>query len=297
MKPTEGSRACRSRAMLGMVVALAALGVLSGCGNRQAGNDTQVAARINDEDVSVHQVQHVLQEQPRLMAEYGEAAPRKALDALVEQELAAQAAHDAGMQSDPSVIQALEAARRETLARAFQDRLARQAIQPDADTIDRYYDDHADRFAHRRLYSLQEFSIEANARQRETVRALAQASATLAELQQGLSGNKLRYSTRPLMLATEAIPTPLRAEVQALQVGRALMVERPRGMQLLYLVAVQDFRLDRNAARPIIEAELLAQSRRERVEQGMKPLRQAARIDLMGKFAQAESPSAAASSP
>ena len=96
-----------------------------------------------------------------------------------------------------AVIQALEAARRETLARAFQDRLARQAIQPDADTIERYYDDHADRFAQRRLYSLQEFSIEANARQRETARALAQASATLAELQQGLSATSCAIRRGP----------------------------------------------------------------------------------------------------
>ena len=283
--------------MLSTVLVLAAFGALHGCGNRQAGSDTQVAARVNDEEVSIHQVQHVLQEQPRLIAEHGEAAPRRALDALVEQELAAQAAEEVGMHRDPAVVQALEVAKRETLARAFQDRLALQAVQPDADTIERYYDDHADRFAHRRLYSLQEFSIEANARQREAVRALAQGSATLAELQQGLSANRLRYSTRPLMMATEAVPTPLRSEVQALQPGRALMMERPRGIQLLYLVAVQDFALDRKTARPIIEAELLAQGRRERVEQGMKPLRQAARIDHLGRFAQDGAPSTAASSP
>ena len=68
------------------------------------------------------------------------------------------------------------------------------------------------------------------------------------------------------MMATEAVPTPLRSEVQAWQLGRALMVERPRGMQLLYLVAVQDFAARAHDGAPsIIEAELLAQGRRERV--------------------------------
>lgn len=292
----RGLRVIGPQAVLSCAFVLAALAVLPGC-SKQATSETQVAARVNDEEVSIHQVQQALQQQPRLVSEQGEAAPRMALDSLIEQELAAQAARQAGLDRDPAVIQALEAAKRETLARAFQDRLAAEATQPDSDTLDRYYDAHPDRFAKRRLYSLQEFSIEANPKQRESVRSLLQSANTPAELQQGLQALKLRYSTRPMLAATEAVPTVLRDALRSLPPGNGISFDRPRGVQVFYLASVQELPLDRQAAHPIIEAELLATARREHVERGMKPLRDAARIDRLGKFAQAGAPAPAASPP
>src|SRR5678816_2245114 len=117
MKFNAVSRAARSRGRHALAFGLVAL-ALAGC-EKEPLPETQVAARVNDGEVSVHQVEHTLQQQPRLIAEYGDKAARVALDSLIEQEIAAQAAREAGLDRDPAVIQALEAAKREALARAY----------------------------------------------------------------------------------------------------------------------------------------------------------------------------------
>src|SRR5204863_8606978 len=89
--------------------------------HRVGGDSTQVAARVNDTEISLAQLQHVLQRQPRVSPERAEAQTRSVLDGIVDQELAAQAARKSGLDRDPRVVQALEAAKRELLARAYQD--------------------------------------------------------------------------------------------------------------------------------------------------------------------------------
>src|SRR5205814_9580419 len=123
---------------------------------RVGGDSTQVAARVNDTEISLAQLQHVLQRQPRVSPERAEAQTRSVLDGIVDQELAAQAARKSGLDRDPRVVRALEAAKRHLPARAYQDVLADRATLPSSDDVDRYYDSQPALFAQRRFYSVQE---------------------------------------------------------------------------------------------------------------------------------------------
>src|SRR3989344_4263549 len=104
---------------------------LMGC-NRGGGGaaDSQVAAQVNQGDISVHQAQALLRAQPVVAAQWGPQAAARALDVLIEQELAAQAAAKAGLDKQPQVIQALALAQRGVLARAHQDQPPHQARPP-----------------------------------------------------------------------------------------------------------------------------------------------------------------------
>ena len=67
--------------------------MLTACEDREkTAEPTQVAARVNSQDISVHQVEAILQTQPGLAARLGDKAVEKVLNSLIEQELAAQAA-------------------------------------------------------------------------------------------------------------------------------------------------------------------------------------------------------------
>ena len=144
----------------GAACAALSLALLTGCGGGSGSAPSgQVAATVNKREVSLHQVEYLLQRQPRLAATRSD-APRLALESLVEQELAAQAAREEGLESDPAFVQGMEAARRELLARFYQERLAAAASRPTSDEIDRYYDSHPALFGERRLYTLQEVVAE-----------------------------------------------------------------------------------------------------------------------------------------
>ena len=271
--------------------AAVALALLAACGGGSSKSTapSQVAVKVNDGEVSVHQVQLVLKRNPRLVAEHREAAGRKALDSLVEQELAAQAARAEGLETDPGVIQAIEAAKREALARAYQDRLAERATAASADEVDRYYDAHPALFEKRQIYSVQEFTVEVGADRQAEVKAALEAARSPAEQQELLRSRSLRFTTRALVLPAEGVPLAMLDRMVALAPGQSLVESHPTGLQVLHLVAAQPAPLDRAQAKNAIETFLLNEKRREQVEQGMKALRDSARIEFVGSFAEAAS--------
>src|SRR5438105_6093677 len=93
--------------LAGLVVGLAALG---GCGR---GGETkaasQVAAKVNSEEITVHQVNNVLARAQNVPPEQAARAKREIVDRLIDQSLAKQQALEKKLDRSPNVVQALEA--------------------------------------------------------------------------------------------------------------------------------------------------------------------------------------------
>lgn len=271
------------------------LGALaSGCNPQPSSSTpTQVAVKVNDDEISAHQVQVVLQRQNALLAASPDLATRKVLDSLIEQELAAQAAKQRGLDRDPQIVQAIEVAKREALARAWQDRLADTATRPSSDEVDRYYDSKPLLFAQRRSYTLQEFRVEASTEQLGALeQKLAQVKGS-GPLSDAIKASGLPHTTRQTVQPAEDLPLALLDRLATFAEGQAIVLPRPGGASVLAVLRSELAPTARNAARKSIEAYLLTERKRHMVAQGMKSLRDAARIEYVGKFAQA--PSAAAS--
>ena len=150
-------------------VALAAM--LGGCGEKRAKGASQTAAKVNKEEITVHQINFLLQQQRNLRPENTEAASRQVLERLIDQELATQKASDLKLDRDPRVVQQMEAAKREIIARAYVDKIGEAAAKPTAEEIKKYYADKPALFSQRRIYNLQEIVIEAKPEQIEGLRA------------------------------------------------------------------------------------------------------------------------------
>lgn len=98
---------------------LASLGLAACSGGDKDKPASQVAAKVNKEEISVHQINYLLQRQPGLKPEQAESASKTALERLIDQELAVQKAEELKLDRDPRVVQALDAARREILSRFY----------------------------------------------------------------------------------------------------------------------------------------------------------------------------------
>lgn len=279
--------AVASRVRLLAPLCLAAL-TLAGCDrmNSQRTPDAQVAARVNDSDVTIHQVEHVMQRQARVSAEQGEAAARRALDQLVEQELAAQAARAQGLDREPAVIQALEAARREVLARAWQDRLASGAVRPTSDEIDRYYAEHPALFAQRRIYVLQEFLVDARGADVARVEQIAREARGARAVEEALSLARLRFHVRQFPQAAEELPMPMLEPLAKLEVGQSIVLPQPGGVRIYTVLHSEAAPVDRRSATDPIDGFLLTDRKRKAVAEGMKPVREKAHVEYRGSFAQ-----------
>lgn len=269
--------------------------LLAGCSKREGAPESQVAARVNDDEITVHQVQAVLQRQPRLAQEFPEQAAAKALDILVEQQIAVQAAKSQGIDKDPAVVQAVEAARREVIARAYQDRIADKATGPSTDEIDRYYDANPGLFARRSVYTLQEIHVATpDAAQLGRLQAAMAAAKGAADLESRLGAADMRFRSRVFVQAPEDMPMAIVARVAATEVGQAIILPQTGSMRVIYVLHAQPAPVDRRLATPAIESFLMAERKRRLVADSMKPVREAARIDYVGSFARAASAPASA---
>jgi EpsD family peptidyl-prolyl cis-trans isomerase len=249
---------------------------------------------VNDGEITIPQIEHTLQRTPGESNGRDPLAARRILDALVERELATQEARKLGLDRDPRVVQALEAAKREVLARAFQETLAEKATLPSSDEIDRYYDSQPALFAQRRLYTVQDVTVEGTPEQllrlRDKIESSGQAEKALDVLREA----ERPFSVRQLAMAPEDVPMALLGRLSQLKDGQSLLIPQPRGARVLTVLESREAPLSREAARDTIRAFLVNERRRQAVQEGMKAVRQAARIEYVGQFAAAASQPASA---
>ena len=289
---SRGRRAGRASASVLTAVTV----LLSGCGKEKAADETQIAAKVNKDEISVHQVQYVLQHQPRIAAAQPQMVARRALDSLIEQELAAQAARSEGLDTDPSVVQAMEAAKRQVLARAFQDRVAAKAISASSDEIDRYYDSSPALFSERRLYTLQEFTVDTQDDDATRIQAALKDVKNAGAIGAALTKAGVRFRTRQFAQAAEELPMGVLESLAKLGVGEYVLTQQPGGSRLYVVLQVQTAPVNRSESKGAIQSYLLLERKRALVAQEMKTLHERAQIVYQGTFAQAGNPASAAAS-
>jgi EpsD family peptidyl-prolyl cis-trans isomerase len=294
----EGGRERPSTVPIAALLGLAASVMLAACsgGDTTAKAATQVAARVNKTEISVHQINYLLQRQSGMSSDQLDAASKGALERLIEQELAVQRAKELELDRDPRIVQALEAARREVLARAYTDSVSDAALKPAPEDIRKYYDANPALFKQRRVYVVQEMAVDFEPRKLEDLRARVKAARSTEELAQSLEQGGYKFAGGRSTKSAEQIPIGLLPQFAALRDGEALVMPTSNGAHVVFLVSSQSAPVDESTARPAIERYLAIDNRRQAVSQQMKALREAARIEYVGNFAEAAPPPAAMAS-
>ena len=281
-----------SRVALLTGIAMAVL--LTACGDKKDKDKpaTQTAVKVNKEEITVHQINAVLQQQRGLKPEQAEEAGRRALERLIDQELAVQKSAELKVDRDPRVLQALEAARREIIARAYVAKIGEGATKPTPAEIKAYYDANPALFKDRRVYQLQELTIEAAPEQIETLRAKLQAAKNIGEFVEYLKANNIKYVANQAVRAAEQLPMVALPALAKMKDGQAMFNTTPTGAQVLVLAGSRAQAVDEERAGKPIEQFLLNERKRKIVADDLKALRGAARIAYAGKYA-ASAPAAA----
>ena len=272
---------------------LATAAVLVGCGEKKDKAASQTAAKVNKDEITVHQINFVLQQQRNLRPDQTDAASKQILDRLVEQQLALQKADELKLDRDPRVVQQMEAARREILARAYVEKVGEAAPKPTAEEIKKYYDDKPELFRERRVYSIQEIAIEAPPDQLQELRDKLSAAKNINEFVDYLKAAGLRFSGNQAVRAAEQLPFNTLEAMSRMKDGQAMVVPSPTGAQVIVLAGSRMQPASEEQSRPAIEQFLLNERKRKLVEEDMKALRAAAKIEYVGKFAQSAASGAA----
>lgn len=264
----------------------------AGCGKGTT-PATQVAARVNSDEVSVHQVNAVLSSAKGVSPDNAGKAKREILDKLIDQRLAVQQAMDRHLDRTPGVMQALEAARAEVLARAYREQIAGSLSKPSADEARKFYAAHPELFSRRRIYNLQEIVLVPDAKVLADIRQMLAQRRSIQEIAAALRENKIRFEANAAIRPAEQIPLELLPMYNELKDGQTTLIETPQAAVVVFLAASQAQSVDMAVAVPQIQNYLAGKQAEEAIDREMKRLRAQAKIELLGEFASAATTSAA----
>jgi EpsD family peptidyl-prolyl cis-trans isomerase len=280
------------------LAAIAAAVLLAGCGEKKEKAASQTAVKVNKDEITVHQINFVLQQQRGLKAEQADAASRQILERLIDQQVALQRAEEQKIDRDPRVVQAVEAARRDIVARAYLDKVGETAPRPLPDEIKKYYDEKPALFRERRVYSIQEIAIEARPEQQAELRTALASAKNVNDFIEWLKAKEYRFNGNQAVRAAEQLPLNSLESFSKMKDGQAAFVSTATGAQVIVLAGSRSQPVTEEQAKPAIEQFILNERRRKLVEDDIKALRAAAKIEYVGKFAEsaASAPAGGASS-
>lgn len=259
---------------------------LAACGDKNEGAKpaSQVAARVNSGEISVHQINYALRQTAEAGGQAAEEAKRKVLDDLVDQELALQAAVDAKLDRKPNVMQSLEAARREILARAWHEERAASMAAPTPQEIGDYYREHPELFTARRIYHLQEATFPALPDALALARDQLARGRTAGDILGLFKAKQIAVSGGTDVKAAERVDLKVLPQLAGLKDGQTTLVEYDGKATAVTVIRSVVEPMPEESARPLIDQYL----RRQRVEtaekEARRELRQTAKVEYVGEF-------------
>ncbi len=277
--------------------------LVAGCGDKKdkAATDetgpTQVAAKVNDTELTVHQVNFALQRVPNLEKDQTKAASLRVVRNLVDQEVIAQKALKDKLDRDPMVVQALDAARRQILAEAYMSRKLGAPVESSEAEVTDYFNKHPELFTQRKIYRLQEISIKAPKDKHDAIRSQLTASKTLENFAAWLKAENLDVKAAQGVKSAEQLPLEMLPKLSQMPDGQAMIVNTPEGLLVIVLVDSREQPVTLEQAKPAIAGLLKSQARQKAAKAELDALKAAAKIEYLGEFVDAGKEPAAAAAP
>ena len=280
--------------MKALVLGVFACVALAACGNGSSTKGaTQLAAKVNGSEISVHLVNAQLARLGTVPEDQRQAATKRILEGLIDQQLLVDQAMDKKLDRDPEVLAAIEAARHQILAQAYLQKALGAKAQVSDDEVKKYYADNAPLFGDRKVYRLREVSARVPANQMEAFKAMAGKLKAIAEAAPWLRDNKIEFTANEAVRPAERLPMNSLKRLSQMKDGEIGIFEGDNGsVSLLQLMAAQSAPVSEKDAAPSIQQYLTTTRREQIARDELKRLRDTAKLEYVGDYAKLQ-PSAA----
>lgn len=279
-----------SRITRKLIVSLTAVGLVTlaacdrGGGGGEAKTATQVAAKVNKDEITVHQIHNALPRMNNPSQEQTKAAEKQVLERLVDQQLLIQKANEAKLDRDPQVMTAMENAKREILARAYVERVMANAPKAKPEEVKAFFGKHPELFAERKIYRLQEVVVQLKPEQTKPLRDAMGTMKTLQDVANYAKTNSIPFQANNSVRAAEQLPMEFAGKLATMKDGDIVAIPSPTGMSIVQIAQSQSQPLNEQQATPFIEQFLQNKQRMELAQAELKKLRESAKIEYVGDY-------------
>lgn len=280
----------------GLTISVAlAMVMLAGCDKdkEEKKDASQVIAKVDDAEITVHQLNHALTRLPGIKPEQAEMARQKIAKSLVEQQVLVNAAIGDKLDRDPTVLMDLEAAKREILAKAYITRHLPNTKPAEAE-VKAYYEQHPDLFAQRKVYNLLTMRLNNAGDKLAEIDKRAESGASMAELQAYLSTQGFATEIASEQKGAEHLPLEALPKFSALPPKKLLVLHMGNAAAIYEVVSAKSEPVSAGQAKPFIETYLGNKGRSQQAEKMFSELKQKAKINYQGDFAKLAGDKAAA---
>lgn len=277
---------------IGCVLALSVLS-MAGCGKESSEKKaTQVAVKVNDSEITVHQVNQILQASGK--GDLPPDAPNKVLESLIDQELLIQKAIANHLDRDPGVVMAIENSRRQILSQSYVQKQVLDQSPVDAKAKQDYYQQHPDLFSKRKIYQFQIFNLE-TPKLDDALNGALEKVTKPEQVRELLKQHNVKFQEESVARPAEQLPLEMLGTFAAAKVGDIIIL--PQAESKVLLMQVINF-----AERPVtleqaqsqIEQFIITTKNKKALDDHLKQLRSVATLTYEGDFAKSDNTKEAA---
>jgi EpsD family peptidyl-prolyl cis-trans isomerase len=259
--------------------------LLSGCGGQGEKAQSQVAARVNDEEITIHQVNSQLARSGVTGEAASKAASKKILDGLIDQELIVQQAKRKKLDRDPTVMQSIEDAKRQILSQAYLEREVYSRKPPTPEESKAFYDAHPELFAKRKAYKFHAFALPKD-KFNEGMKPALDNAKTAADVASILKSRAIDFKEDEMRWLAEQVPMEMLPAIAKMKVGDIISLDQGTQTTLMLLESAVDNPVDEAQAKPVIEKFIVNSKNKELVDNKLKQLHVGEQITYVGQFAE-----------
>ena len=258
---------------------------LAACGQTENNRTpTQVAARVNGDEISVYQVASAIAGMGGLAPDELKEVGARVLERYIDQELLVRKALATKLDRDPQVMRAIENAKRQILAQAYLDKATGEALRTSPKEIKEFYHQHPALFGERRIYRVQELAVVMPRSRTHELEAEVAKARSLNDVVPWLRAQQLPFHIASAAKAAEHVPLSLLQKFTGMKDGQITVFPASQGASIVQLVQSRAAPLTEEQARPTIEQFLVNRKRLAWAESEVKRLRAGARIRYVGDF-------------
>lgn len=248
-------------------------------------SSTQIAAKVNNDEISVHQLNLYLSRSGVTDPAASKTVGKKILTQLIDQALIVQQAKEQKLDRDPNILLAIEDAKRQVLTQAWIEKEAIKIAKPTPQEISEFYKAHPELFSKRKIYQLKELLIDANGANQEPANAAIKSSKTIDELAANLEKQKIPIKPNLTVQPAENMPMDKIVALSALKNGEFISFPKDNKVLAIGVASTKEEPLDETKANRFIENYLIAGKKKSLIDQTMARLRQTAKVEYKGEFA------------
>lgn len=255
------------------------LGILSGCDNQASvHNHSQVIAKVNGDEITVHQVNTELQ-RIKMPVSNHEALSKKVLESLIDRQLLVQEAIKLNLDHTPEVVELVEAARAQIYAQAYLARKVSSIPPAKEDELRKFMLEHPEVFSERKVLSTTDvvFSNDPSKIDYDTLQATV---SNLDELKALLASHQIHFDMLQEQVPSESMPKQALSMLNQIKVGDLLFMHDDNNKVIVRSVnSIIEAPLETNQSMEMATKIVNERKRQQFLNDELKRLKKLARVD------------------